>query len=313
MSIKITCRTPSTGKPINILLSDVPTTFTTISEAPYYSVPDASIRFPVRDPEDDSGNRALREGEIFFVTPLSARNKDTEAHEIEVRIVTEPQVLTGAFRGISKIVEFSKIVIPAGDTALIPLQGRSIFKRDIVLKIVPVEAEATLTVEKSSALLVESNSAVIINDMWQDLVDGGYVDGWTSTDEAYTRRDAASLIDCVRSVLATSVERPMLDFARGLFDETGTSYIEAGKKTAFIHSWDFINTQINDLSGMSSNATTIVSALFTALKATVNASSQTLEVTPGDVIQVKADAANVFDIWTSAEEKPSNEHAGLVV
>lgn len=121
MSIKITCRTPSTGKPINVLLADVPNTYTTIAEPPYYSVPDTSQKFPVRDSEYPDNSRALREGEIFFVTPLSARNKTTSDCDLEVRIVTENSVT----------IEFSKVTIPAGDTALIPLQGRSLFKRNI--------------------------------------------------------------------------------------------------------------------------------------------------------------------------------------
>lgn len=308
MSIKITCKTPSTGKPLNILLSDVPATFTTIAESPYYSIPDASVKYPVRDPKYPDNSRALREGEIFFVTPLSVRNKGTESKEIEVRIVTEPQTSTE----VSKIVEFSKIVVPAGDTALIPLQGRSLFKRDISLKIVATETSATLSVETASARLVETNISTIVDNMWSDLVDNGYVTGWSSEDQVATRRDAAILLNCIKSVLLTAAERPMLDFARALYDSTGTSYIQSDKKDAFLYSWDFINTAVNAITGMSSSAKTIVTELITALKATVNASSHTLDVTVGDILQVRAESANIFDVWISGEEKPSNEHVGVI-
>lgn len=314
MSIKITCRTPSTGKPINILLADVPDTFTTIAEAPYYSVPDASNRYPVRDPAVDTGIRGLREGEIFFVTPLSVRNKSAYAKEISVRIVTEPQTPTE----VSKVVEFSKIQVPAGDTALIPLQGRSLFKRTIEQKIVPVVANTALSIESASAELVRTNTPIIINDMWSDLVDNNFVDGWTSYDEAATRRDAALLMGCIKTVLETAVERPILDFARALFyvdtaTETVKSYIEVEKKSAFLHSWDFIKDQINGLSGVSSNAQDIVTSLINALKASVNGTYtiEDLVVPAGDLLQIKAEDSEVFDIWISGEEKPANEHSGI--
>lgn len=115
---RITCRTPSTGKPIRISYVDVPVTYTVISEAPDFSVPDTSDRFEVRDPTDDS--RTIKPGEVFFLTPLSARNKDSVTRWIEVQIVTED----------GTTVEFGRVEVPAGDTALIPIQGRSLFKRN---------------------------------------------------------------------------------------------------------------------------------------------------------------------------------------
>lgn len=115
---RITCRTPSTGKPIRIALANVPTTFTTISEAPDFSVPDTSEKFNTRDPIDNT--RAIRPGEIFFLTPVSAKNKSLSTRWIDVQIVSEDNV----------IIEFGRAFVPAGDTALIPIQGRSLFKRN---------------------------------------------------------------------------------------------------------------------------------------------------------------------------------------
>lgn len=116
---RITCRTPSTGKPLRIAESDVANTYIAIAEAPDFSVPDASNKYPERDPLDAS--RAIRPGEIFFLTPLAARNKD-EVNDrwIQVILVTED----------SETIELGKVEVPAGDTAFIPLQGRSLFKRD---------------------------------------------------------------------------------------------------------------------------------------------------------------------------------------
>ena len=114
---RITCRTPSTGKPIRVSLVNVTTSFTTIAEAPDFSVPDTSENFATRDPLD--GTRAIRPGEVFFLTPLSATNKTASTQWIETQLITED--------GIT--LQFGRVEVPAGDTAYIPLQGRSLFKR----------------------------------------------------------------------------------------------------------------------------------------------------------------------------------------
>lgn len=114
---RITCRTPSTGKPLRIAAFDVANTFITIAEAPDFSVPDASEKYEDRDPLDVS--RAIRPGEIFFLTPIAARNKDTTTLWIEARLLTED----------GDIIEFGRVEVPGNDTAFIPTQGRSLFKR----------------------------------------------------------------------------------------------------------------------------------------------------------------------------------------
>lgn len=114
---RITCRTPSTGRAIRISEANVSNTFITISEAPDFSVPDAASKYVDRDPLDLS--RAIRPGEIFFLTPLSAKNKDTVTRWIEARLVTEDNT----------VIEIGTLEVPAGDTLFIPLQGRSLFKR----------------------------------------------------------------------------------------------------------------------------------------------------------------------------------------
>jgi hypothetical protein len=115
---RITCRTPSTGRPIRASLVNVTTDFVTIAEALDFSVPDTSRRFGVRDPLDD--NRAVRPGELFFLTPLAAVNKTSTTRWIEVRLVTED----------GEIIAVGRAEVPGNDTAYIPLQGRSLFKRN---------------------------------------------------------------------------------------------------------------------------------------------------------------------------------------
>lgn len=115
---RITCKTPSTGRSLNVILNNVGVTYTSIAEAPDFSVPDPSDNFPVRDPTDAA--RAIRPGEVFFVTPLAAKNKTANVVWIEVRLVNEANTS----------IEFGRIAIPPNDTVFIPVQGRSLFKRD---------------------------------------------------------------------------------------------------------------------------------------------------------------------------------------
>lgn len=116
---RITCKTPSTGKSITYKLSNVAAnSYVTIAEAPDFSVPDTSERYSTRDPND--ATRAIRPGEVFFITPLAVYNTDTSAHVAEVRLMDESNA----------VVEFGRVSVPPQDTAFFPLQGRSIFKRD---------------------------------------------------------------------------------------------------------------------------------------------------------------------------------------
>jgi hypothetical protein len=117
---RIYCRTPSTGYPENLVLVDVPDTVTTIplADAPDYSVPDPSNQYEVRDPLDPT--RAILPGQIFFLTPLSVVNKSAGQESLTVFLLQEDGTL----------VNFGTAIVPAGDTAYIPMNGRSLLKRD---------------------------------------------------------------------------------------------------------------------------------------------------------------------------------------
>jgi hypothetical protein len=133
MAEKIKCKTPSTGRVKNYTYTNIPVkNWITIAEAPYFSVPDARRVYADRDPEDIT--RGLRSGEIFFMTPVFIRNTTfsnlppgvtgnttVETTLVEIRLVTESGT-TIACPGI--------MTIPPGDTAMVPVQGRSLVKRN---------------------------------------------------------------------------------------------------------------------------------------------------------------------------------------
>jgi hypothetical protein len=115
---RISCKTPATGKPLNLTLLSVPDTFMTIADAPDFSVPDPGGAFTTRDPQD--ATRAIRPGEIFLLTPLAVFNKTATARWVEVQLVTE----AGA-----TILVPGQVTVPANDVVYIPVQGRSLVKR----------------------------------------------------------------------------------------------------------------------------------------------------------------------------------------
>jgi hypothetical protein len=121
---RIVCRTPSTGYAETLYLTDVPVTMTTLiggltgADAPDYSVPDPSNQYEVRDPSDPT--RAILPGQIFFLTPISATNKSGSDETLDVQILLED----------GNVVSLGSAVVPAFDTAYIPINGRSLLKYD---------------------------------------------------------------------------------------------------------------------------------------------------------------------------------------
>lgn len=151
---RIRCKTPSTGQANNFTIRNVPSTeWVTLAEASDYSVPDASnvygdIR---RDPSPTGAGRAIRPGEVFFMTPIYVRNKSESTCWIDVQLYLE--VEEGASDSAREDLQIQcpgRIVVPAGDTALIPIQGRSLLKRSITSEFgdrIQVKAEVANTLD----------------------------------------------------------------------------------------------------------------------------------------------------------------------
>lgn len=137
--------------------------------------------------------------------------------------------------------------------------------------IYPTEvADGTLSVQTTAAAAIITAKQTIIDNMWTALVAGSYTTGWTAADETYTRRDAANFLQSMSWVLQTANEKPMLDFAKGLFNVDGTKVYDAGKEAAFIYSFEYMRDQIKALANVNSASDTIVDALVTALLDTIN-------------------------------------------
>lgn len=118
---RISTQQPSTSRPVLIAVKNLQVSFTTIAEAPDYSVPDPTVRWPnERDPAD--ADRRIQPGQALFVTPLFVHNRDTEAdHYVLFQIVTQA----------GDVVEQGRIDIPALETYSHPIAGITLTKTDL--------------------------------------------------------------------------------------------------------------------------------------------------------------------------------------
>jgi hypothetical protein len=178
-----------------------------------------------------------------------------------------------------------------GDYTMVAKGGRNI--------IVPEEVTIPLTIETSSNTAIQAAANTIIDDLWIELdttVDPNtgnvWTDGWDSEDEEFTRRDARTFLQSVGWVLTTANEKPMLDFAKGLFDVDGTPVFTFDKLEAFKYSFEFIRDEIIALGGVSSNASNIVTALVSSLNNTIDNPTTRLE--PSTITAVGHTWSSIF-------------------
>jgi hypothetical protein len=148
-------------------------------------------------------------------------------------------------------------------------------KRQLV---VPFEiGKDALSVQTTAYNAIDAAANTIIEDMWTDLVDNGFTSGWTELDEEFTRRDAATFLQCIEWVLQTANEKPILDFAKGLFDTDGNKVYDADKEPAFVRSFEFMINEIIALPGVNEASEAIVSSLLSSLINTLQNTNYVLE------------------------------------
>ena len=103
-------------KTLQHLITDA---FTTVAEAPYFSIPLTDEDVATVDP--DNADRELRAGELFFATGIQIANITEDSHTVDVDIVGEGGVTTSLAPAL---------IIPAKDVLTLA-PGLSMFKRDL--------------------------------------------------------------------------------------------------------------------------------------------------------------------------------------
>lgn len=118
---------PSSGKPLLIYMTTnngfINTSWTSLIEAPYFSVPSTGDVGIAIDPLD--GDRELRPGEIFFETPLGVTNTTTANRWVELQMLIEPLSSGSSAQAVPVT---SQVRVPPLETIYLPIQGLRLLK-----------------------------------------------------------------------------------------------------------------------------------------------------------------------------------------
>lgn len=178
-----------------------------------------------------------------------------------------------------------------GDYTMVAKGGRNV--------IVPDEVTIQLTQQANANTTIQSSANTIIDDLWIELsttinpnTGNVWTAGWDSEDETFTRRDARTFLQSLGWVLTTANEKPMLDFAKGLFDVDGTIVFSPDKIDALKYSFEFMRDEINILPGVNANSQTIVTSLVSSLNNTI--SDPTTKTEPSTITAIGHTWSSIF-------------------
>jgi hypothetical protein len=180
--------------------------------------------------------------------------------------------------------------------------------RDIV---VPADVAGTPSIQTTAAGLVAAAQTTIINNMWAALVAGGYTTGWTAEDETFTRYDAALFLQCIRWGLEYASEKPIQDFAAGLFNAVGAPVFDAPKLPAFVFSFNNMRDQINALVGIAAAAQTVVINMTAAVVSTISNPTPTTRREPSKITAIGHTWTAVMAGVALARIPPANNAAAI--
>jgi hypothetical protein len=144
----------------------------------------------------------------------------------------------------------------------------------VPLKVTP----SVLTTQSNAATVINAARTALINDMWAFMLSSHGAASWPAGYEALTRKDGGLFLDALAGSLVAGFERPMLNFAEGMFRFNGQCVYPyqlpgapAGSlNAAFLASWDRLAAQLIAGGQLTSGAQAMVLALVSRLKATMN-------------------------------------------
>lgn len=139
-------------------------------------------------------------------------------------------------------------------------------------RIEPLKANpAVLASYAGAGAIIAGLKVSLINDVWAYLVANYNAGSWPAGFEALTRKDSGLFLDALASSLVHGFERPMLNFAEGMFTFDGACVYSYQYHNAFKASWDRLAaTLVSNASPSLDSAEPMILALVGRLKATLD-------------------------------------------
>jgi hypothetical protein len=129
---------------------------------------------------------------------------------------------------------------------------------------------AVLTTQANAATVIAAAKTSLINNVWAFLLANHGAGSWPAGYEALTRKDSGLFLDALAASLVHGFERPMLNFAEGMFGFDGVCVYTYAYHAAFKASWDRLAAQLIAGGQLTTGAVAMVNALVARLKATLD-------------------------------------------
>ena len=138
-------------------------------------------------------------------------------------------------------------------------------------RVVPLEVNpAVLATQSTAATIINGVRVALVNDVWSFLVANHSADTWPAGFETLTRKDSGLFLDALAASLVHGFDRPMQNFAEGMFKFDGTCVYSYSFHAAFKASWDRLTAQLIAGGQLTGGAVAFTNALVARLKATVD-------------------------------------------
>lgn len=138
-------------------------------------------------------------------------------------------------------------------------------------QVVPLKlSPSLLTTQANAATLIDAERTALKNEVWAYLLTNYNAATWPTGFEALTRKDTGLLLDALAASLVHGFDRPMLNFAEGLFRFEGTCVYAYSYHQAFKASWDRLATVLLASVALTTPARSMVNGLIARLKATLD-------------------------------------------
>lgn len=147
----------------------------------------------------------------------------------------------------------------------------SFWSEGSTMRVVPLKVNpSVITTQANATTVINAARTTLINDVWTFLLANYSAASWPVGYEALTRKDAGLFLDALASALTYGFERPMLNFAEGMFKFDGPCVYPYAYHAAFKASWDRLAAQLILGGSLTAGAVTFVNALVARLKATLD-------------------------------------------